>query len=58
MRQTDLGKIDAIEQIALIWDHFVIPLMRVNLLYHIDIRANNTVELEALPIPTQRCYLL
>ena len=39
MRQTDLGKIDAIEQIALIWDHFVIPLMRVNLLYHIDIRG-------------------
>jgi len=47
----------ALEQIAFTWDHFVIPLLRVNLLYHVDIRANDTVESEALPIPIQRNLL-
>ena len=55
--QLEMVKHQILEQIAFTWDHFVIPLMRVNLLYHIDIRANNTVELEALPIPTQRNLL-
>ena len=39
------------------WNHFVIPFKRVNLLYHIDMRANNIVELETFPFPTQQ-YLL
>ena len=38
----------ALEQIAFTWDQVVIPLMRVNLLYHIDMRANETVELDSI----------
>ena len=48
----------ALEQIGFKLNHNVVQFRRVNLLYHIDIRANDIVELEAFPLPTQQCHLL
>ena len=50
-------EIGILEQIGFKLDHFVIQFRRVNLLYHIDIRANDIVELEAFPLPTQQNFL-
>ena len=50
-------EIGILEQIGFKLDHFVIQFRRVNLLYHIDMRANDIVYLEALPLPNEQ-YLL